>query len=618
LRGLAHRYQRRLMLLCALRAAGVWPVAALSLAYTVSALLPAAMAAAMGLLIGGVERAAGGAAATTLPLALFASVLLLGHFVDAAVEPLRYLVKSRINGAQRLEVSRRIAAVATLERLEDPEVQDLIRIAAADPANWTEKTPGDGALAQLSLLARYAGAVCASAVLASYAWWLIPVILGPAFVGRALRSRDFAALAQLWASGARHGRRAEYWQRTIMSPAAAKEQRVYGFGEWAVDRVRDSIHAMLDPVWAFGMRLRWRTTATAALMFVPLGIAYATVAHAVAHGRATLAVETAVFYAGLAVYLAVGVTFEELEEIEGALPILRASEALRAEFGAAEPVAGQGFVPSPVARDRPPEVALSGIRFAYPGTDRLVFDGLNLTIHPSESLAIVGLNGAGKSTLIKLLAGLYVPDAGRISADGVDIRQIGVVAWRRRLSVVFQDFVRYELSIEENVTLGNPAALPDPAARDRAAAGAGLESVVGQLADGWRTPLSRSRTGGVDLSGGQWQQLVLARALYAVQTGAQILVLDEPTAHLDVRSEVELFERLKDRPSGTSVVLISHRLSTVRWADRIVLLDGGRVTESGTHEQLMCLDGGYAAMFRLQAERFAHGFDDRLDEEALP
>ncbi|MEV6208881.1 hypothetical protein [Kitasatospora sp. NPDC051914] len=157
----------------------------------------------------------------------------------------------------------------------------------------------------------------------------------------------------------------------------------------------------------------------------------------------------------------------------------------------------------------------------------------------------------------------------------------------------------------------------DRAALDAAAKDSGFDAVLERLPDDWRTPLARSRTGGVDLSGGQWQQAVLARALYAVHTGAGLLVLDEPTAHLDVRTEFEVFNRLAEHRGRASVVLISHRLSTVRQADRIVLLDGGRITESGTHDELMALDGRYAELIAIQAERFQLGYDDRADESEL-
>jgi ATP-binding cassette subfamily B protein len=235
-------------------------------------------------------------------------------------------------------------------------------------------------------------------------------------------------------------------------------------------------------------------------------------------------------------------------------------------------------------------------------------------MRPGELLAIVGVNGAGKSTLIKLLAGLYEPTSGRVTADGVDIADLGPTAWRTRLAVVFQDFVRYHLSAADNVSLGNAAAEMSRGAVVAAARDAGLDKVVDGLPNGWDTPLARARTGGVDLSGGQWQQVALARALYAVRTGARVLVLDEPTAHLDVRTERDVFARLTAHRGDASVVLISHRLSTVRQADRIALIGDGRVAEAGTHDELMAARGPYATMFAIQAQRFQRGYDDRMEE----
>jgi ATP-binding cassette subfamily B protein len=423
----------------------------------------------------------------------------------------------------------------------------------------------------------------------------------------------------MWVDGAVLSRRANAWRDTLMSPAGGKEQRVYGLGEWAVGRQLDAIHVMFDPLWGLRRSTFLRMRALTLLMTVALGIVYAVVATGVAHGRTTVAVQTAVLAAGFAVFQSFAGYYDTLE-IENALPVLAALPKLRAALAdtAAPP---QPAIPQPDAGrsdgTAAPRVELRGIRFTYPGTDQVVLDGLDLTIERGELLAIVGLNGAGKSTLIKILAGLYRPDAGTIRADGVDLDALGPSRWREQISVVFQDFVRYHLSAADNVALGHATIPRDQAAIEAAADEAGLAGVLERLPHGWDTPLARDRTDGVDLSGGQWQQVVLARALYAVRTGAGLLVLDEPTAHLDVRTEQELFNRLLGRRGRTSIVLISHRLSTVRQADRIVLLDGGRITESGNHEELMALGGGYAEMFTIQAERFIRGYDDRIEEDAL-
>ena len=598
----------RLLLLRGLRTAGPGPVTVLAVLKVGQALLPAAVAVTMALLIGRVQRGRG-----FLPeLVAFAAVVLVGQVIDAFLVPLYRLVKSRVDGAQRAELARLTTSVPTIDALEDPEVQDQVRLASADPMSWAEKTPGDGALGQVNLMARWVGAIGSGAIVASYAWWLLPVLIVPAMLDRGIERRGFLKYTRIWARGARESRRYWDWKERVMSPAEGKEQRVYGFGEWAVQRQIHGVRSMFDPLWTVRQRdLKMHWPRPAAIMAIPLGIAYAVVAAGVAAGHTGIALETAVFTAAFAVYTATDDVYDALE-IESALPVVKALPEVRARLAEPAAVPWRRTATAPVS---PPLVELRDVRFRYPGTDRLVLDDLELTVRPGELLALVGLNGAGKSTLIKLLAGLYRPESGTVTADGEDIWALGPDAWRERISVVFQDFVRYHLSARENITLGRASRPVDEAALAGAVREAGLSAVIDRLPEGLSTPLARDRTGGVDLSGGQWQQVVLARALYAVHTGARLLVLDEPTAHLDVRSEMELFGRLAGRAGDTSIVLISHRLSTVRHADRIVLLDGGRITESGTHEELLAQGGQYARMFSIQAERFRRGYDDRVEED---
>jgi ATP-binding cassette subfamily B protein len=244
-------------------------------------------------------------------------------------------------------------------------------------------------------------------------------------------------------------------------------------------------------------------------------------------------------------------------------------------------------------------VRLEGVRFTYRGREAPTLDGLTLDVPAGQSLAIVGENGAGKSTLIKLLCGLYEPDAGRITLGGAPPAQA-----RGRIGVIFQDFVRYPLPLRENVAFGHLPLLDDPGALEGALRDAGGACLLPRLPRGWDTVLSREFEGGADLSGGQWQRVALARALAAVRGGAGLLILDEPTAALDVRAETELFERFLELTGDVTTILVSHRLSSVRRADRIVVIEEGRVAEDGTHDSLMRAGGLYARMFSLQAERF--------------
>jgi len=255
------------------------------------------------------------------------------------------------------------------------------------------------------------------------------------------------------------------------------------------------------------------------------------------------------------------------------------------------------------------EIRFRNVRFAYPEAAQPVLDHFDLTIPAGSSLAIVGQNGAGKTTLAKLLCRLYDPqeDAGAIEIDGVDLRQLEIDAWRARLTAVFQDFIRFELPLRENVA---PSGAPDDVIQS-----ALTEAGAGQLA-GLDTILSRAYQGGTDLSGGQWQRIALARALCGVKMGAGVVLLDEPTAQLDVRGEAEIFERILAATRNVTTILISHRFSTVRHADRICVLEHGRVVELGSHDELMAAGGRYRTMFDLQASRFEAG-EEGVELDAL-
>jgi ABC-type multidrug transport system fused ATPase/permease subunit len=246
-------------------------------------------------------------------------------------------------------------------------------------------------------------------------------------------------------------------------------------------------------------------------------------------------------------------------------------------------------------------IQLRDVKFQYASGSEPVLDGLDLEIPAGTSLAIVGQNGAGKTTIAKLLCRLYDPQRGAIEIDGTDVRDFDLASWRSRVTSVFQDFVRFELPLRDNVA---PHGAPDAdilAALEQAGAGG--------LAD-LDTIMARAYPGGIDLSGGQWQRIALARALCAVRLGAGLVILDEPTAQLDVRGESEIFERILAATRDCTTILVSHRFSTVRKADRICVLEHGRVIELGTHTELMELDGRYRTMFDLQASRFAEEEED--------
>jgi ABC-type multidrug transport system fused ATPase/permease subunit len=617
--------RERIALCRRLTSVGRGLLAAILALTVIGSLIPATTAIAFAALIARVQR--GGAAdlvaAAVAPLVVYVAVLLVGHVVATVRKPLYYLAVSRIDGAHRARLAHMASTSPTIGALERSDVQALIRQARADPESFMEGTIGPGSLAQLDLIGRVLALVSSGAVLAAYAWWLVPVVLLPAVGVHLFDVHEGGEWRRVWRESVAPSARAGVWSDAIVSADEGKEIRIFGLADWALSRIQHFVTAGFDPMWTVGWRVLSGLWRPFLLVLVPLGIAYGAVAIGAVDGRASVAVAAAVFAAATSVYQALA--DQKAHLVINATGCMNAFDALRRELGVGELSAGEsgaGIVAPTAVTDRvdaldTPLIRLENVSFTYPGTDRQVLDQLDLEIRPGELLAVVGLNGAGKSTLIKLLACLYEPTFGRITAGGVDLATLGPTAWRARISIVFQDFVRYHLSAADNVTLGNAAIPRDAVALDAAARDAGLDKVVERLPRGWDTPLARSRTGGVDLSGGQWQQVVLARALYAVRTGAQLLVLDEPTAHLDVRTEFDVFGRLAARKGDATVVLISHRLSTVRQADRIVVVADGRIAESGNHDELMACGGQYAAMFAIQASRFQRGYDDRIEEGEL-
>ncbi|WP_174187813.1 ATP-binding cassette domain-containing protein [Nocardia barduliensis] len=565
----------------------------------VIAALPAATALATEQVIAG-----GAAGSLTAPLALFGGILVVGQSAQRADEVVFLLLKAQINGAHRSRVAALVVAGESIEELEKPEVRDLVRAATADPRDWIEKTPGDGALALLDTVIRCLGLAFALAVVARWSIWLVLPLGAAVLAVRAITARHWRGHYRIWSGNLVDSRRYLYWGGLTISAAEAKEARIFGFGPWLIEQHQHFMHRHLDPVWADDRRAAQAWLLRIILTVLPLALVYGIVANGVdAHSVAAAA---AVFTAAWSAFTVLGRN-EPVIGIQGAKPVVRATQELTHRL-AGRPVPGGGGADALEL----PHIRFEGVGFRYPGADTAVLDGFHLELLPGEKIALVGLNGAGKSTVTKLLTGLYRPDSGRITADGVDIADIA--GWQRQLAVVFQDFLRYPFSLAENIAMGRPAVQPDMAKIRAAAQDAGLTDVIARLPQGLETLIDPTRAGGVDLSGGQWQQVALARALYAARAGAGIVVLDEPTAHLDVRSERDLFDRLRGSTRDLSSILITHRLWTVRQVDRIVLLADGRVAESGSHDELMRAGGRYAEMYGLQAERFRRGFDDRAEE----
>jgi ABC-type multidrug transport system fused ATPase/permease subunit len=433
------------------------------------------------------------------------------------------------------------------------------------------------------------GGVASALILARYAWWAALLLAG-AWLATHWLLRESAIWHDRNTEEVRGAQRdAEYAYRLAVDPPASKELRLFGLAGWTIDRFiarRTRLHELQYAA----TRLRERPLIWSVLLVVFANVlVFWLLASAAAAGRISLG--EAVVY----VQSAVGVSMIAFGGFSWALDgasapvaaVLRLEPAMRPAGALA---CGDRSAESTPAR----EIRLRDVTFGYPG-GAPVLDHFDLTIPAGSSLAIVGQNGAGKTTLAKLLCRLYDPQSGAIEIDGIDLREFDLASWRSQVAAVFQDFIRLELPLRDNVA---PAGAPD------AVISAALESAGATKLASLDTILARGYDDGTDLSGGQWQRIALARALAAVTLGAGVVLLDEPTAQLDVRGEAEIFNRLLAATRRCTTILISHRFSTVRHADRICVLEHGRVIELGTHDELMALAGRYRTMFDLQAQRF--------------
>ena len=433
------------------------------------------------------------------------------------------------------------------------------------------------------------GGLTSSAVLFGFAWWS-PVVLAGAWLATHWLLRESAVWRDRNTDEVRSAQRdADYAYRLAVDPPASKELRLFGLAGWTIDRFvarRTRLHQLQYEA----TRLRERPLAWSLLLVASANVIVLwSLASAAADGRIDLG--GLVMYAQCAVgtsAIAFGGFNWALDGASAPVAAVHRLEPAMASAGRLAP-GGRTAVDVPAR-----EIRFRHVTFAYPG-GATVLDGFDLAIPAGSSLAIVGQNGAGKTTLAKLMCRLYDPQAGAIEVDGIDLRDLDVTAWRSRLAAVFQDFVRLQLPLRDNVA---PGGAPDEIVRQAlvAAGAANLASL--------ETILARGYAGGTDLSGGQWQRVALARVLSAVRMGAGVVLLDEPTAQLDVRGEAEIFERLLAATRQCTTILISHRFSTVRHVDRICVLEKGRVVELGTHDELMARNGRYRTMFDLQAQRF--------------
>ncbi len=569
--------------------------------------VPAFLVDRTGHLITVIDEAVDGGSASAAAQQARGSLIAIGIAIAASqiLKPIKGAFQYGLGRAYQAMLARKVMAGVTaipgIAHFEDPGFRDKLEV-----HEWLEWAPSHQMFQVGQAVQQMVTTVAMTVVAAGFAGWVPAVLLGTSIpAGIAVFNRVRSAGLALW-QDTPEVRRANYYRKLAIELAPAKEIRVFGLRDWTVDRQ--------DRHWLGGYAETWHKRRVGTILVTWLhvvqiaglvGVTWAILARALngpgsagdraglftAHGLAAVGVVTAI--------TGVFASIAWIRRMNYLLPyVLRLFDL--ADRDPRMEVSGTRS-----ARGLPPSgIRFEGVRFRYPGTDRWILDGVDLVIEPGASLALVGENGAGKTTLIKLLCRFYDPTEGRITLDGVDIRTFDLDDYRRRIACIFQDFTRYELSARDNIGFGAVDRRDDEALITEAARRVGVLEEIERLPEGWETPLARE-FGGLDMSGGQWQRIALARAIMA-QLGhdADVLILDEPTASLDVRLEHELYEHFAELRAGRTTLLVSHRFSTVRMADRIVFLEGGRVDEDGSHDELLARDGRYAELYRLQAAHY--------------
>jgi ATP-binding cassette, subfamily B, bacterial len=572
------------------------PVVAASLLFRiVASLIPIAMLSVSRVIIDDVVAST--AARQTLPNAFWWLVMLefalaaLGSILGRTVGFFDGLFSDRFTRYVSVRVMDHASGL-DLAAYEEPAFYDKLERARVQATDRVAMIREAGSMLQQTLTA-----VTLIASIFLFSPWLLLVLivcLVPAFLGES----HFAFLGYSLNFRQTPARRQMDYLRTLgASKESAKELKLFGLRSFFVKRYSDLSDQIYGQNKMLACRRLWVGSLLSILSAAGYYAAYAYVIYRTVAGHQSVGAMT--FLAG-----AIAGASNNIQNIFSASSSIADQSLfltdLVAFFGIRTKIrSGPDALPAP--RPIREGFEFRNVTFAYPGASRLLLDRLNFRLEPGERVALIGENGQGKTTIVKLITRLYDPTGGRILLDGVDLREYEIEDLYREISVIFQDFMRYDISAAENIGIGcldrqlNVPKLRDAARKSLA------DGVIDRLPGGYQQMLGRRFEGGVDLSGGEWQKIALARAYLR---DAQLLILDEPTASLDARSEGEVFQRFADLTDGKMALLISHRFSTVRMADRIVVLENGRIAEEGTHSRLIAMGGLYSGMFELQASNY--------------
>jgi len=519
------------------------------------------------------------------------ALAVLAGILSRAVDYFDNLLADRYTHHVSVEVMRKAASL-DVTVYEDPVFYDRLERARVQATDRLAMIQQMGRLIQQSLTA-----IAFSAVLIRYSPFLLLLLIAgiiPAFLGES----HFAFLT--YAKNFRQTparRQMDYLRQVGGSKEAAKELKLFNLSEYLTTRFTALSHAIYEENVALNRRRLFWGGLLAIIGQLGYYGAYGYSIYRTIQGRFSIGDLTLITTAIMQAMANIQQAFSTASGVADQALFLTDLIAFFEMKPRVESKENGLPAPRPVVRG----FEFRNVSFAYPGSERRVLSNFNFTLSPGQRIALIGENGQGKTTIVKLITRLYDPTEGEILLDGVDLREYDLDDLHAEIGVIFQDFMRYEMTASENIAVGR-IEIPHTQEELEYAAEKSLASeVIAKLHGGYDQMLGRRFEGGVDLSGGEWQKLALARAYLR---DAQLLILDEPTAALDARSELEVFERFAELTYGKMALLISHRFSTVRMADRIVVLEAGRLVEEGTHSQLITLGGRYAAMFEMQAASY--------------